>query len=62
MHWIRAFHLEFDRKSMESETATWPEFPNGGKAIAEQIPASEKIIKSKRSVLWETSQGSEQES
>ena len=33
---------EFDGKSMETET-TWSEFPNGGKAIVEQILASEEI-------------------
>ena len=33
----------FIRKSMETETTTSSEFPNGGKAIAEQILASEKI-------------------
>ena len=27
---------------METETATWPEFPNGGKAIVEQILGSEE--------------------
>ena len=30
-------------KLMETETTTWSEFPNGGKAIAEQILASEEI-------------------
>ena len=28
---------------METETTTWSEFYNGGKAIAEQILASEEI-------------------
>ena len=32
---------EFDGNSMETET--WSEFPNGGKAIVEQILASEEI-------------------
>ena len=35
-------HCEFDGKSMETETTTWSEFPNGGKAIVEQILASEE--------------------
>ena len=38
---------EFDGKSMETE-ATTSEFPSGGKAIVEQILASEEINKSKR--------------
>ena len=38
---------EFDRKSMETETTTSSEFPNGGKAIAEQILASEERNNSK---------------
>ena len=32
--------FEFIGKSMETETTTSSEFPNGGKAIAEQILAS----------------------
>ena len=28
---------------METETTTWSEFPNGGKAIIEQILVSEEI-------------------
>ena len=47
MHWNRASYFEFDRKSMETETKTWSEFPNGQKAIIEQILASEEINKSK---------------
>ena len=39
---------------METETTTWSEFPNGGKAIVEQILASEEINKSKRAGLWES--------
>ena len=42
MRWNRASHCEIDKKSMETETTTWSEFPNGGKAIAEQTPASKK--------------------
>ena len=43
MQWNRASCCEFDGKSMETETTTWSEFPNGGKAIVEQILASEEI-------------------
>ena len=42
---------------METETATWSEFPNGGKAIVEQILASEERNKSKRAGLWESQSG-----
>ena len=38
-------------ESLETET-TGSEFPNGGKAILEQILASEEINKSKRAGLW----------
>ena len=41
-----------DGKSMEIETATWSGFLNGGKAISEQILASEEISKSKRAEMW----------
>ena len=47
MRWNGASRCEFDGKSMETETTTWSEFPNGGKAIVEQILASEEINKSK---------------
>ena len=40
MKWGICF--EFIGKSMETETTTWSEFPNAGKAIAEQILASER--------------------
>ena len=43
-----ASHIEFDGTSMETETATWLEFPNGGKAIVEQILASGERNKSRR--------------
>ena len=39
--------FEFDRKSIESETATWLEFLSEGKAFVEQILASEEINNSK---------------
>ena len=48
-------HVSFQSigTSMETETTTWSEFPNGGKAIVEQILASEERSKSKRAELWE---------
>ena len=54
MQWNETSPCEFDRKSMQIETPTWSEFPNGGKAIAEQILASEEKNKSKRAGLWES--------
>ena len=43
-----ASHCEFNRKSIETETTTRSEFSNGGRAIVEQILASEvEIQKSK---------------
>ena len=48
IQWNRASRFEFDKKSMETEATTWLEFPNWGKAIVEQIPASEDRNKSKR--------------
>ena len=44
----------FDRKSVETQTTAWSEFPNGGKAIVEQILALEKRSKSKRAQLWKS--------
>ena len=46
----------FDGKSMETETKTWSEFSNRGKAT-EQILASEDRNKSKRAELWESQSG-----
>ena len=40
------------QKSTETETTT-SELPNGGKAIVEQILATEEINKSKTAGLWE---------
>ena len=51
MQWNGASLCEFDGKSMETETTTWSEFHNGGKAIVEQILGSEEINKSKRAGL-----------
>ena len=42
MRWNGASCSEFVGKSMETETTIWSEFPNGGKAIVEQILASEE--------------------
>ena len=53
MQWNGASHCEFDWKSMDTATATWSEFPSGGKAIVGQILASEERNKSKRARLWE---------
>ena len=49
--------FQFDRKSMETETATWSELPNWGKAIVEQVLALEEIDKYKRAGLWESQSG-----
>ena len=43
MRWNGASRCEFDGKSIETETTTWSEFFNGGKATVEQILASEEI-------------------
>ena len=45
--------FEFIRKAMETETTTWSQFSNGGKAILEEILAPEEINKYKRAELWE---------
>ena len=50
-------HKQCNEKSMKTETTLWSEFPNGGKAIVEEILGSEEINKSKRAGLWESSQG-----
>ena len=57
MQWNGASCCEFDRKSMEPETTTWSEYPNGGKAIVEQILVLEETNKSKRAGLWESQSG-----
>ena len=43
MRWNGASHCQFDGKWMKTETTTWSEYPNGCKAIVEQILASEEI-------------------
>ena len=57
MQWKGASRWQFDGKSMETETVTWSEFANGGKAIVEQILASEVRNKSKRAGPWESQSG-----
>ena len=57
MQWNGASCCELVGKSIETETTTWSEFPNGGKAIVEQILASEERNKSKRAGLWESQSG-----
>ena len=57
MQWNGASRCEFDGKSVETETTTWSEFPNGGKAIVEQIPALEEMNKPRRAELWESQSG-----
>ena len=39
---------------METETTKWSEFAYGGKAIVEEILASEERNKSKRTGMWES--------
>ena len=41
MQWNETSRFVFDAKLIETETTT-PEFPNGGKAIVEQILALEE--------------------
>ena len=57
MRWNKVSCCEFDGKSMETEIITWSEFPNGGRAIAEQILVAEERNKSKRAGLWEPQSG-----
>ena len=54
MQWNRASRCQVDGKSMETEVKTWSGFSNGGRAIVEQILASEERKKSKRAGLWES--------
>ena len=57
MRWKMPSRSEFDRKSMQTETTTWLEFPNEEKAIVEQTVASEEINKSKKAGLWKSQFG-----
>ena len=44
MGWKRTSSFKFERKRLETEITTWSKFPDGGKAIVEQIlPSEEKI-------------------
>ena len=36
-------HFQSDGKSIATEATTWSEYPDGGKAMAEQMLASEEI-------------------
>ena len=56
MQWNGVSRCEYDGKSMKTET-TGSEFPNGGKAIVEQILAPEKRNKSKIAGLSESHSG-----
>ena len=57
MQWNRASRCEFDGESRETETTIWSEFSNGGKAITEQILASEEKNISKGTGLWQSQSG-----
>ena len=59
MWWNRVTCVEFIGKSMETETTTWSEYSNGGRAIVEQILASEERKKSKKQNCECHSQGFE---
>ena len=48
MQWNGASRCEFDEKSLETDATTWSEFPNGWKAIAEQIVESEERRKEQK--------------
>ena len=53
MWWNGKSCWQFDGKSMETETTTWPELCNGGKAIVEKILVSVVRNKSKRAEPWD---------
>ena len=55
--WEPSFWEVMDSLSMETETTVWSEFPNGGKAIVEQILALEETNISRRAGLWESQSG-----
>ena len=54
MQWNRAFHCEFDEKSIRLKQQ---HDQNGGKVIVKQILASEERNTSKRIALWELESG-----
>ena len=51
--------FELDEKSMETATATWSEFPSGGKTIVEQILVTKEIINLKEQGCESHGQGFE---
>ena len=57
MKWGIWLWISWKAKSMETDTITWSEFSNGGKAIVEQILVSQERKKSKRAGLWESQSG-----
>ena len=59
MQWNGESCFQFDGKSMETETTTWSEFPNGGEAIVEQILHLKKERNPKEQDCESHSQGSE---
>ena len=61
MRWNEASGCEFNGKSVETERTTWSEFTNGGKAIVEEMLASEERNKSKEQDCESHSQESEWE-
>ena len=54
----QASSCEFDRESMETDTTTQTEFPNGGKAIVEQYYRQKKEISPKEQYYENYSLGS----
>ena len=57
MQWNGASCFEFIGKSMETEIWTWSEFPNGRKAIVEQMLVLEEINKLKRAGMCDSESG-----
>ena len=53
----RGICFEFVEKSMETETTTWSELPNGGKVIVELMLASKERNKSRKTWLGESQLG-----
>ena len=54
MQWNGVSPFEFDRKSMETQTVTWSEYPNGRKAVVKHILALKEWNKFKKGGLWES--------
>ena len=55
--WNGASCLEFEGKSMKTETRTLSKFLNGREAITEQILVSEERHESKSAAMWESKPG-----